>query len=112
MVCGMVHGAVMVIGHSVRALDVVLGACLKLLLMAMAWLGSAMGVEEARIKRDLVLLEFVGGLCVALIMTRACAAICCAMGHFLQDEKENDVRRCMQMGSFDLLSQLTTDDGH
>ena len=83
MVCGMVHGAVMLIGRSVRVLDMVFAACLKLLLMAMAWLGSAMGVEEARIKRDIVVLEFVGGLCVALIMTRACATIFCAMGYIL-----------------------------
>ena len=81
---GVVYGAIVCVGRSVRALDVGLCACLKLSLMVMAWLGDAMGVEEARIKRDLVILEFVGGLGIALIMTHACATICCAVGHFLQ----------------------------
>ena len=58
---------------------------MKLSLMVMVWLGDAMGVEEARIKRDLAILEFVGGLGIALIMTHACGAICCATGHLLQD---------------------------
>ena len=80
---GVVYGAIVCVGQSVRALDVGLCACLKLSLMVMAWLGDAMGVEEARIKRDLVILEFVGGLGIALIMTHACATICCAVGHFL-----------------------------
>ena len=84
MMFGAAYAAVEVFGRSVRALDVGLCACLKLLLVVMAWLGSAMGVEESRIKRDLAILEFVGGLCIALILMRAGAAIYCAMGHFLQ----------------------------
>ena len=83
MMRGVVYGAIVCVGRSVRALDVGLCACLKLSLMVMAWLGDAMGVEEARIKRDLVILEFVGGLGIALIMTHAFATICCAVGHFL-----------------------------
>ena len=83
MMLRVAYGAVEVVGRSVRWLDVGLWVYLRLSLMLMAWLGDMLGVDEARIKRDLFMLECVGSVGIAIIVTRFSAAICCAMGYFL-----------------------------
>ena len=70
MMLRMVYGAVGFVGRSVRWLDVGLWVCLKLSLMLMTWLGNTLGVNEARIKRDLFMLECFGSVGIAIIVTR------------------------------------------
>ena len=83
MLC-VAYGAIAAVVRSIRWLELGLWVCLRASLMLMAWLGDAMGVEEARIKRDLFLLECVGSAMIAMLVTRYSAATCCAVGYFLQ----------------------------
>ena len=70
--------------------------------MLMAWLGDAMGVEEARVKRDLMLLECVGGAMIAMLVTRYCAATYCAVGYILHGfgAMVTDLGSSLCMGKF------------
>ena len=83
MLC-VAYGAVAAVSRSVRWLDMGLWVCVRVSLMLMAWLGDVMGVDEARIKRDLFVLECVGSAVIAIVVTRFSAATCCAVGYFLQ----------------------------
>ena len=87
MLC-VAYGAIAAIVRSIRWLELGLWVCLRASLMLMAWLGDAMGVEESRVKRDLFLLECVGSAMIAMLVTRFSVATCCAVGYFLQCQKQ------------------------
>ena len=86
MLC-VAYGAIAAVVRSIRWLELGLWVCLRASLMLMAWLGDAMGVEEARVKRNLFLLECVGSAMIAMLVTRFSAATCYAVGYFLQGLK-------------------------
>ena len=78
-----VYGMLVVLASTVRFMEIGLHVCMSLILRAMAMLGRAMGVGEARIMRDLRILEFMGFGLIALLGVHYGAALICATGHLL-----------------------------
>ena len=79
-----VYGMLVVLASAVRFMEVGLHVCMSFILRSMAMLGRAMGVGEARIMRDLWILECMGVGLIALLGAHNGATLICATGHFLQ----------------------------
>ena len=79
------RGLVELMHRGVLWLDVGMYTIFCIVLMGMRALGCAMGVDSVLMERDLAVLETVGYICIYLLMIQSCAAIFCAMGHFLQN---------------------------
>lgn len=85
MMFAAVYGMLAVLVSVVRFMEVGLRVCMWFVLRSMAALGRAMGVGEARIIRNLCLLEYMGIGVIALLGAHYSAAMTCAMGHLLHD---------------------------
>ena len=79
-----VYGMLVVLASAVRFMEIGLHVCMSFILCSMAMLGRAMGVGEARIMRDLYVLELLGIGLIALLGAHYGAALICATGHLLQ----------------------------
>ena len=79
-----VYGMLVVLASTVRFMEIGLHVCMSFILRAMAMLGRAMGAGDARIMRDLYVLEFMGIGLIALLGAHYGAALICATGHLLQ----------------------------
>ena len=81
-----VYGMLVVLASAVRFMEVGLHVCMSFILRSMAMLGRAMGVREARIMRDLCILEYMGIGLIALLGAHYGATMICAVGHLLQSQ--------------------------
>lgn len=96
-----VYNALAMLVSIVRFMEIGLRMCMWLVLGSMAVLGRVMGVGEARIIRDLCLLEYMGIGVIVLLGAHYGAATTCAMGHLLQAPKKGIPHKNLVTGKWE-----------